>query len=184
MPPEPVGASLDDASVTLGGVTTPPTGDTWTALVEGTVPVEAASSWVVLPSCGAVVVFSGTARDHSTGRAEVSRLEYEAYEEQVVPRLDALVAEARNRWPEIERVAVIHRIGVVPVTESAVVVAVSAPHRSDAFEAARFAIDTLKGTVPIWKKETWADGESWGLEPQHILEIEQQAAETKHGSSV
>jgi molybdopterin synthase catalytic subunit len=162
-------------------VTTPPTGDTWTALVEGPVPVEAASAWVILPSCGAVVVFSGTARDHSTGRADVSRLEYEAYEEQVVPRLDALVAEARHRWPEIARVALIHRIGLVPVTESAVVVAVSAPHRGDAFEAARFAIDTLKATVPIWKKETWADGESWGLEPQHILEIDEQPTDTGPG---
>ena len=162
---------------------TPPTGDTWTALVEGPVPVEAASGWVVLPSCGAVVVFNGTARDHSTGRADVSRLEYEAYEEQVVPRLEALVVEARRRWPDIARVAAIHRIGLVPVTESAIVVAVSAPHRGDAFDAARFVIDTLKATVPIWKKETWADGESWGLEPQHILEIGEQPADNERGST-
>ncbi len=146
-------------------------------------PVEAASGWVVLPSCGAVVVFNGTARDHSTGRADVSRLEYEAYEEQVVPRLDALVVEARRRWPDIARVAAIHRIGLVPVTESAVVVAVSAPHRGDAFDAARFVIDTLKATVPIWKKETWADGESWGLEPQHILEIGEQPTGDERGST-
>jgi molybdopterin synthase catalytic subunit len=148
-----------------------PTGDTWTGLVEGPLPVDEASAWAILPSCGAVVVFSGTARDHSAGRDEVSRLEYEAYEEQVVPRLQGVVAEARRRWPAIERVALIHRVGMVPVTESAVVVAVSAPHRGEAFDAARFAIDALKATVPIWKKETWAEGESWGLEPQHIGEI-------------
>ena len=118
------------------------------------------------------MVFSGTSRDHSTGRQDVNRLEYEAYEEQVVPRLDAIAAAARQRWPELGRMVLLHRIGVVPIGESAVVVAVSAPHRSAAFEAARFGIDTLKSTVPIWKKETWSGGESWGLEPQHIEEIE------------
>lgn len=132
----------------------------------------AASEWVVRPSCGGVVVFSGTARDHSQGRAEVSRLEYEAYEEQVVPRLDAIVAAARARWPELGRVALLHRVGEVPVGESAVVVAVSAPHREAAFEAARFGIDTLKATVPIWKREDWEGGSSWGLEPQHLVEVE------------
>ena len=66
---------------------------------------------------------------------------------------------------------VLHRVGPVAIGESAVVVVVSAPHRDDAFVAARFCIDTLKGTVPIWKRETWRDGESWGLEPQHITEV-------------
>lgn len=117
------------------------------------------------------MVFSGTARDHSEGRSDVSRLEYEAYEEQVIPRLDAIVLRAREQWPDLGRVALLHRIGHVPITESAVVVAVSAPHRDHAFAAARYAIDTLKATVPIWKKETWSEGESWGLEPQHITEV-------------
>ncbi len=166
---------MRSVAIRLYRVSSPTTGDTWTALIEGSLPVDQASAWVVHPSCGAVVVFSGTARDHSRGRADVSRLEYEAYEEQVIPRLEALVAEARARWPDIKRVALIHRIGLVPVTESAVVAAVSAPHRDHAFEAARFAIDALKATVPIWKKETWADGESWGLEPQHIAEIDEAA---------
>ncbi len=154
-----------------GAVHAPPDGPNWTALFAGPLPVTDASSWVVLPSCGAVVVFSGTARDHSTGRDEVDRLEYEAYEEQVVPRFDEIIAAARDRWPDIGRMALIHRIGHVPVTEAAVIVAVSSPHRGTSFEAARFGIDTLKSTVPIWKKERWADGESWGLEPQHIEEI-------------
>ncbi len=135
-----------------------------------------AGSWVVLPSCGAAVVFSGTARDHSEGRDEVDRLEYEAYEEQGLPRLSAIIDAARAEWPDIGRMALIHRIGYVPVTESAVVVAVSSPHRATSFEAARFGIDTLKSTVPIWKKERWADGESWGLEPQHVEEIAEAAA--------
>lgn len=148
-----------------------PAGDNWTGIVDGPLPVAEASEWIVLPSCGAAVVFSGTARDHSSGRPDVNRLEYEAYEEQVVPRLDALVAATRSRWPDIGRMALIHRIGHVPVTESAVIVAVSSPHRDTSFEAARYGIDTLKATVPIWKKERWDGGESWGLEPQHLEEI-------------
>ena len=103
-------------------------------------PVAEASAWAVLPSCGGIVVFSGTARDHSEGRSDVSRLEYEAYEEQVIPRLDAIVLRAREQWPDLGRVALLHRIGHVPITESAVVVAVSAPHRDHAFAAARYAI--------------------------------------------
>jgi molybdopterin synthase catalytic subunit len=120
-----------------------------------------------------VVVFSGTARDHSEGRPDVGRLEYEAYEEQVIPRLEAIVDAARTRWPELGRVVLLHRVGEVPVGESAVVVAVSAPHRAEAFDAARFGIDSLKATVPIWKREEWAGGSSWGLEPQHLAEVDE-----------
>lgn len=148
-----------------------PDGDTWLGLSAEPLPVGAASDWAVRPDCGAVVLFSGTARDHAPGRTGVSVLEYEAYEEQVVPRLAALAAEARNRWPAIGRVALIHRVGNVPVGESAVVVVVSAPHRGDAFDAARWCIDTLKQTVPIWKREVWQGGSSWGLEAQHITEV-------------
>jgi molybdopterin synthase catalytic subunit len=125
----------------------------------------------VLPSCGAVVTFNGTARDHSGGRAEVTRLEYEAYEEHVVPRLDEIAAAARSKWPTLGRIALLHRVGEVPITDSAVVVAVSSPHRAEAFDAARFCIDTLKETVPIWKREDWSEGSSWGLEPQHITDV-------------
>ncbi len=99
-------------------------------------------------------------------------LEYEAYEEQVTPRLEALVDEARARWPDIGKVALLHRVGRVEIGESAVVAAVSAPHREEAFAAARFCIDGLKATVPIWKKEAWQGGESWGLEAQHISDAE------------
>ncbi|MEZ5168912.1 MAG: molybdenum cofactor biosynthesis protein MoaE [Acidimicrobiales bacterium] len=106
-----------------------------------------------------------------TGTAGVERLEYEAYEEQVVPRLAEIAAEMRRSWPGLGRIALLHRVGVVPVGDSSVVVAVSSPHRPAAFEAARFGIDTLKATVPIWKRETWADGESWGLDAQHITEV-------------
>ena len=124
-----------------------------------------------MPGCGAVVQFSGTARDHSVDRPGVDRLEYEAYDDVVEPRLDAIASEMRGRWGDLGRIAVLHRVGRVAVGDPAVVVAVSAPHRDAAFEAARFAIDTLKTTVPIWKRERWQGGESWGLEPQHIAAV-------------
>ena len=133
-------------------------------------PVAPATDWVVRPDCGAVVVFSGTARDHAPGRPGVEVLEYEAYEEQVEPRLRAIADEARVRWPAIGRVALIHRVGVVPVGESAVVVAVSAPHRDEAFVAARFCIDAVKASVPIWKHETWSGGEAWGNDTHDLVD--------------
>jgi len=149
----------------------PALGDDWVALSEGELPAAEAAAWVVRADCGAVVTFTGTARDHAPGRPGVHRLEYEAYEEHAVTRMTALLAAARRQWPTIGRVALVHRTGTVGLSEAAVVVAVSAPHRAEAFEAARFAIDELKRTVPIWKREAWAGGESWGLEAQHLTEV-------------
>lgn len=150
----------------------PTNGDTWVALSPEPLPVELAASWVVLPRCGAVVTFSGTARDHAEGRPGVTLLEYEAYTEQVVPRLEAIATEAHRRWPDLGRIVLLHRVGEVPIGESAVVVAASAPHRDAAFEAARFGIDTLKATVPIWKREHWSGGEDWGLQAQHLVDLD------------
>lgn len=127
--------------------------------------------WVARPDCGATVVFTGNARDHADGRPDVHRLEYEAYEEAAVSRLGAVLSEVRRRWPTVGRVALLHRTGVVEIGAEAVVVAVAAPHRGEAFEAARFAIDELKRTVPIWKRESWSGGESWGLEAQHLASV-------------
>ena len=153
-------------------VLTPPLDvDDWLGLTADPLPVGSAADWSVLPGCGAVVLFSGTARDHAPGRDGVDRLEYEAYEEHVVPRLADIATEMRSRWPELGRVVLLHRTGEVAVGESSVVVVASAPHRPAAFEAARFGIDTLKATVPIWKRERWNEGESWGLEAQHITEV-------------
>lgn len=140
-------------------------------LTPGPLPVGEAAAWAVRPHTGALVLFSGTARNHSPGRPGVSGLAYEAYEEQVAPRLEAIAAEARRRWPETARIALLHRVGEVAVGESSVVVAVTAPHRGDAFDAARYCIDTLKATVPIWKRETWETGESWGLDAHDIDEV-------------
>lgn len=140
-----------------------PTDDTWVGLSAGPLPVDAATSWVVLPSCGAVVTFVGTARDHAGDRTGVETLTYEAYEEHAVPKLTAVAAEVRTKWPVVGRIALLHRTGTLALGDAAVVVAVSTPHRGEAFDAARYAIDAVKATVPIWKKESWAGGEDWGL---------------------
>ncbi|HLT15361.1 MAG TPA: molybdenum cofactor biosynthesis protein MoaE [Acidimicrobiales bacterium] len=153
--------------------TVPHAAEDWVALTGDPLPVTAASSFVARPDCGAVVTFTGLARDHAPGRPGVDRLEYEAYEGPALARLRAVVAEVRRRWPDVRRVALLHRTGALDVGDAAVVVAVSSPHRAAAFEAARFAIDELKRTVPIWKRERWDGGESWGLEAQHLVEVGQ-----------
>lgn len=151
----------------------PAAGHDWCGLSALPLPAEQATAWATLPSCGGIVTFLGTARDHSVDRPDVHELAYEAYEEQVVPRLQRVCDEARARWATVGRIALLHRVGTLAVGEAAVVVAVSAPHRDEAFLAARFCIDTLKATAPIWKKESWAGGASWGLEPQHLGEPEE-----------
>lgn len=147
----------------------------WLALDAEPLPVDGALAWVALPSCGAIVTFAGTVRDHAEGRPGVVALEYEAYEEQAVPRMRSIVDEARSRWPSLGRVALLHRVGPLALTDVSVLVAVSAPHRPEAFEAARFCIDTLKASVPIWKHETWiAEGEArqgWGTAATDIAEV-------------
>ena len=125
-------------------------------------PIDAAYEWAVRPDCGAVVLFSGTVRDHAEGREGVEYLTYEAYDEQVVPRMQSIVDEARVRWPTVGRLVLLHRTGRIELGASSVVVVASAPHRPEAFEAARFAIDALKAAVPIWKHEVWAGGAEWG----------------------
>ncbi|MDE0804258.1 MAG: molybdenum cofactor biosynthesis protein MoaE [Acidimicrobiales bacterium] len=150
----------------------PAEGDDWLGLSTSPLPVHDASEWAVRADCGAIVTFTGAARDHSDGRPDVDLLEYEAYETQVEPRLARIAAEARARWAGLGRLVMLHRVGSLAVGDAAVVVVASSPHRDEAFHAARFCIDTLKGTVPIWKKERWADGSSWGLEAQHVTEPE------------
>ncbi len=148
----------------------PERGDDWVALTGEPLPVAGASAWVVRRDCGATVTFTGTARDHAPGRPAVHHLEYEAYQEPALARMWALIADARSQWPSLGRVALLHRTGLVHLGDAAVVVAVSAPHRVEAFEAARFAIDELKRVVPIWKREAWAGGESWGLDHHPLSE--------------
>ena len=134
-------------------------------------PVADVAAWVVRPGCGAFVVFGGTVRDHAEGRTGVTSLEYEAYTEQAEARLRAVADEARRTWPEIGRIALLHRTGELALSEVSVVVAVSTPHRGEAFEAGHWCIDTLKTTVPIWKRETWDDGADWSQGAHAIEEV-------------
>lgn len=108
---------------------------------------------------GAICVFVGTVRN-KTADKQVVRLEYEGYEPMAVKEMERIAMEAKRRWPVIQ-VAISHRLGVLHLGEEAVVVAVSTPHRKESFEACQFVIDTLKQTVPIWKKEVFEGGEEW-----------------------
>ena len=145
-----------------------PDRETWIALTEAELPIGEIYEWAVRPSCGAVVLFSGTVRDHAEGRTDVTHLTYEAYEEQATPRLAQIDDEIRTRWPTVGRVALLHRTGKLGLGESSVVVVVSSPHRPEAFEAARFGIDALKASVPIWKHESWNAGADWALGARHV----------------
>ena len=114
---------------------------------------------VKAPQDGAVVIFDGIVRNHSGGRATLY-LEYEAYEPMALAKMREIGAEIRRKFP-IHRIAMLHRLGRLEIGETSVFIAISSPHRRAAFDACRFAIDTLKRTVPIWKKEFFADGAVW-----------------------
>ena len=144
-------------------------GDDWCEITASELPIGQIYDWAVQPDCGAVVLFSGTVRDHAEGRTDVVSLDYEAYEDAVVPVFHKITSEARKKFPEARRMAIVHRTGVVALGESSVVVAVSSAHRPVAFEAARFLIDALKESAPIWKKENWAGGSEWGTGAHDIV---------------
>lgn len=127
---------------------------------------------------GAVVLFLGTVREMTDGR-RTTALDYEAYAPMAEAKMRELEAEARQRWP-LEQVAIVHRVGRLELGEISVAIALSAPHRQDAFEAGRHLIDTLKVTVPIWKKENWSDGTTEWVHPGAAIE-EPQAAEGSRG---
>jgi molybdopterin synthase catalytic subunit/molybdopterin converting factor small subunit len=115
---------------------------------------------------GAIALFSGVVRDQTGGR-RVKFLEYEAHGPMAEHMMREIVRQIRERWPAVRRVAIVHRFGRLEIGESSVVIAVSSPHRRQAFEACQYAIDTLKETVPIWKKEHFEDGEVWvGLQSE------------------
>jgi molybdopterin synthase catalytic subunit/molybdopterin converting factor small subunit len=113
------------------------------------------------PGAGGIALFLGTARDLHEGKA-VLHLEYEAYEEMALASLRALARATREHVPEVKKLAIVHRLGHVPIGEASVAVVASSPHRAEAFTACRFAIDELKKSAPIWKKERLGDGgERW-----------------------
>jgi molybdopterin synthase catalytic subunit len=120
--------------------------------------MEEAADFVADPAAGATCVFAGTVRNRSEA-GDVSGLVYEAWDELAERRLREVAGEMRSTWP-VRRVALLHRIGALDVGETSVVVACSAPHRAEAFEACRHGIERLKQDVPIWKKETLATGDA------------------------
>ncbi|HEV7127002.1 MAG TPA: molybdenum cofactor biosynthesis protein MoaE [Ktedonobacterales bacterium] len=111
------------------------------------------------PSVGGIVVFEGTVRDQARGK-RVRYLEYDAYPEMAEQEMSAIAREVERRW-HTNRIVLVHRIGRLEIGEVSVVVAVACAHRAQAFQACHYAIDTLKATVPIWKKEVAEDGEEW-----------------------
>lgn len=115
------------------------------------------------PQAGAVILFLGTVREFTEGRQTVA-LDYDAYNAMALKQMETLIAQARSQWPIVEA-AIIHRLGRLELGDISVAVAVSAPHRHQAFDAGRFLIDQLKVVVPIWKRENWADGSTEWVHP-------------------
>jgi len=115
------------------------------------------------PGNGAVITFVGVVRDNTEGR-QVHFLEYEAYPEMAEETLRQIGDEVRQRWKSVRGVAIVHRVGRLQIGEASVVIAISAGHRPEVFDAVHYAIDRLKEIVPIWKKEVWADGSEWRSE--------------------
>ncbi|HYL44749.1 MAG TPA: molybdenum cofactor biosynthesis protein MoaE [Ktedonobacteraceae bacterium] len=110
-------------------------------------------------SVGGIVIFEGVVRDHARGK-QIRYLEYDAYPEMAEQQILVIVNEAQKRWG-VEHIAVAHRFGRLEIGEASVIIVVATPHRAEAFEACRYIIDTLKTTVPIWKKEVATNGEEW-----------------------
>ncbi|OSX71731.1 hypothetical protein BU14_0505s0011 [Porphyra umbilicalis] len=142
----------------IGGGVAAPKDDVW--LGTDVLHSAAAEAAVRDDRAGAVSTFVGTTRGTFQGKVVV-RLEYEAYEAMAIKQLSALCATVRAKHPAVLHMAVHHRLGVVDVGQASVVISVSSPHRREAIEACHFAIDELKATVPIWKREVYADGSTW-----------------------
>lgn len=115
--------------------------------------------WVMSPQSGGIDVFIGTVRNATKGKT-VIQLEFEAYEKMALAEMEKIAMQAGEKWP-VQKLLIHHRTGILAVSEVPVIIAISAAHRDAAFEACRYVIDTLKQTVPIWKKEFFADGEVW-----------------------
>ena len=138
----------------------------WLVISPDALSVDDAISFVQDQRAGGVATFLGTTRmETDDQQRDLVALDYEAYEEMAGPQLRKLAAEVRHRWPVI-RVAILHRTGRVELAQPSVVIAVSTPHRADAFDACRWLIDSLKKDVAIWKKEIWADGSGTWVDPR------------------
>lgn len=128
-------------------------------LLEEPLSADRCRQWVEDAGAGGTVLFIGTVRDSTQGRPVV-RLAFEAYAPMAIREMRKIAEQAARRWP-VRAMAIHHRVGILAIGDTAVVIAVATPHRAEAFAACQFAIDTLKQTVPIWKKEIFEDGEVW-----------------------
>jgi molybdopterin synthase catalytic subunit len=149
----------------MSGALWPSEGDdrTLVGLISNAIPVVEVQAWASRPECGAVVSFLGTVRDHSAGRPGVTHLEYEAYPPVALLRMSQVATSARTRWPAVACLSLLHRVGLMEVGEVSVLSLASSAHRHDAFEAARYCIETIKRSVPIWKRETWSGHTDWSV---------------------
>jgi molybdopterin synthase catalytic subunit len=123
------------------------------------IDIQSCINWVMSPESGGIDIFIGTVRNATKGKS-VMRLEFEAYEKMALAETEKIAQQAGEKWP-VQKLLIHHRVGFLQVGEVPVLIAVSAAHRDDAFEACHYVIDTLKQTVPIWKKEIFEDGEVW-----------------------
>jgi molybdopterin synthase catalytic subunit len=130
------------------------------AIVEEPIDVAALISAAQRPDCGAISTFVGTTRIDESEGASVKYLEYEAYRSMADRKLKQIGAEIEKRW-DVREVSIVHRLGRVEPGEASVAIVVAAPRRDPAFEASRYAIERIKETVPIWKREVWSDGYVW-----------------------
>ncbi len=121
--------------------------------------IQSCTNWVMSPEAGGIDVFIGTVRNKTAGK-NVLRLEFEAYEKMAISEMQKIAEEACTKWPLL-KMLIHHRVGILQIGEIPVIIAVSSAHRAATFEACQWAIDTLKQTVPIWKKEVFDDGEQW-----------------------
>jgi molybdopterin synthase catalytic subunit len=121
--------------------------------------IQSCIDWIMSPESGGIDVFIGTIRNATKGKT-VLKLEFEAYNQMAINEMKKIAQQASDKWP-IQKILIHHRTGALQVGEVPVVIAVSAAHRDAAFDACRYIIDTLKQTVPIWKKEFFEDGEVW-----------------------
>ncbi len=142
-----------------GGVGTLPDSTVLCKLTADVIQLEELTEFVTDPSAGAIATFVGMTRDNNEGR-EVVRLEYECYPEMAEKEMKTIGQAIIARWP-VKKVALVHRLGKVKIGEASVAIAVSSSHRHASFVGCRYAIDTLKETVPIWKKELYKGGELW-----------------------
>ena len=132
-------------------------------ITEDTISVDEVVARLADPGVGGIATFVGVVRGETEGR-QTRYLEYEAYPEMAEQTLRQIGDEIQERWPSVRQAAIVHRVGHLEVGETAVVIALSAAHRPELFDALRYSIDRLKEIVPIWKKEVWADGSEWRSE--------------------